>query len=269
MLYWLKRIFWRKKWKHPANFAVLSFVFTLVALSFSRFKMPHYIVMLFPLVTIFAAPYLRHVLSYRKGTKVFFPLQLLFSILVVLAAIVLNFYFFKPASWSTYLITVLLTGLLLLLTINRSLQKAMKIIYISALGSLLFNFLLYYNFFPQLLKYQAGNEMVHQMKEKNIVIPDEQIMLIDPNAHSFDFYRGHCHPLLTPEELENNYTIMKDSYFLINRSDRNNLESMGFRIEPVISQRDYNVARVSLKFLNKASREQKLDTLMLAKIYRN
>jgi 4-amino-4-deoxy-L-arabinose transferase-like glycosyltransferase len=37
MLFWLRRIFWLKKWKHPVNFAVLSFVFTLVALSFSRF----------------------------------------------------------------------------------------------------------------------------------------------------------------------------------------------------------------------------------------
>ena len=70
----------------------------------------------------------------------------------------------------------------------------MKIIYVSALVSLLFNFLLYYNFFPQLLTYQAGNEMVKQMKEKNIEIPDQQIMLIETNAHSFDFYAGYCHP---------------------------------------------------------------------------
>jgi len=268
-LYWLRRMFWLKKWRHPVNFAVPSFVFTLVALSFSKFKMPHYLIMLFPLATIFTTPYLRHVLSYRKGTKVFFPLQLLFAILVVLAAIVLNFYFFNPGSWITYLITALLIGLVLMLTINRSLQQGMKTIYISASVSLLFNFLLYYNFFPQLLKYQAGNELVKQMKEKNIVIPDEKIKLIDPNAHSFDFYRGYCHTLLTSEQLENNYSAIKDNYFLISRSDRNNLENMGFRIEPVISQRDYNVAKVSLKFLNTATRAKKLDTLMLAKIYKN
>src|SRR6185436_13224870 len=35
MFYWLKRIFWQKKWRHPVNFATLSFVFTLAALSFS------------------------------------------------------------------------------------------------------------------------------------------------------------------------------------------------------------------------------------------
>jgi hypothetical protein len=262
-------MFWLKKWKHPVNFAVLSFAFTLVALSFSRFKMPHYLIMLFPLATVFTAPYLRHVLSFRRGTKLFFPLQFLFAILVVLAAIVLNFYFFRPASWITYLISVLLLGLLLMLTINRSIQKGMKIIYVSASVSLLFNFLLYYNFFPQLLTYQAGNELVKQINEKNIVIPDEKILLIDPNAHSFDYYRGFCHTLLTYEELENNDSAIKDNYFLVSRSDRNNLENMGFRVEPVVIQKDYNVAKVSLKFLNTATREKKLDTLMLAKIYKN
>jgi len=269
LLYWLRRIFWLKKWKHPVNFAVLSFAFTLVALSFSRFKMPHYLIMLFPLATVFTATYLRHVLSFRRGTKLFFPLQFFFAILVVLAAIFLNFYFFKPASWIIYPISALLLCLLLILTINRSLQKGMKIIYISASVSLLFNFLLYYNFFPQLLKYQAGNELVKQMNEKNIVIPDEKILLIDPNAHSFDYYRGFCHTMVTSEELKNNDSTIKDNYFLVSRSDKNNLENMGFRVEPVVIQKDYNVAKVSLKFLNTASREKKLDTLMLAKIYKN
>src|SRR5688572_13488613 len=105
MLYWLRRIFWKKKWRHPVNFAVLSFVFTLAALSFSKFKMPHYLIMLFPLATIFTAPYLRHVLSFRKGIKIFFPLQLLFAVLFVLAAIVLNFYF--PNQTHTYCMLLL------------------------------------------------------------------------------------------------------------------------------------------------------------------
>ena len=269
MFYWLKRMVWQKKWRHPVNFTVLSFVFTLAALSFSKFKMPHYLIMLFPLVTIFTAPYLKHVLSFRRGRKVLFPLQLVFAVLVVLAAIILNFYFFQPASWLTYVIAGLLIGLLIFLITSRSLQAGMKIIYISASVSLLFNFLLYYNFFPQLLQYQGGNELARLMKEKNIVIPNEKIVLIDPNAHSFDFYRGYCHPLLKPEELERNNTVTKDHYFLMTRADRKNLEEKGFRIEPVISHRDYNVAKVSLKFLNMATREKRLDTLMLARIYKN
>jgi len=265
--FWLRRMVWLRKWKHPVNFSVLAFVFVLVALAFSKFKMPHYLIMLFPLATIFTASYLRHVLSFKKGIRVFFPMQLLFVVLVVVAALALNFYFFKPTSWIIAIIAVFIFGLLVWTITNRSLQKGTKIIYASAAVILLFNFLLNYNFFPQLLQYQAGNEMVRSMAEKKIEIPDNQILLIEPNAHSFDYYRAYCHPLITIDEIEKDYTLVKDKYFLINRADRNKLQAQGFIVEPVISEKDYNVAKVSLKFLKPATRVQRLDTLMLARLY--
>jgi len=160
-------------------------------------------------------------------------------------------------------------AMLFFLINSKSLETGMKTFYLTASASIVFNFLLYYNFFPQLLKYQGGNEIVVQMKEKNIDIPDERIILIDPNAHSFDFYRGYSHILMTPEELEQDNSATRDHFFLMNRGERKILEEKGFRIEPVISQRDYNVAKVSLKFLNTATRDKRLDTLMLARIYKN
>jgi len=269
ILFWFRRMLWLKKWRHPVNFAILAFVFILVALSFSKFKMPHYIIMLFPLATIFTAPYLRHVLSFRKAIRIFFPLQIVFAFIVVLLAAALNYYFFKPVNW-LLLITgpALLMGLIWLL-VTKTLKKGIKIVYISAAVSILFNFLLNYNFFPQLLKYQGGNEMAKEMKEKNIMIPDEQIMLIETSVHSFDFYRGYCHAVSPPvEDFDKNFSAIKDNYFLINRDNRNKLQEQGFRVEPVIGQKDYNVAKVSLKFLNPASREKRMDTLMLVKIYK-
>jgi 4-amino-4-deoxy-L-arabinose transferase-like glycosyltransferase len=268
IIYWFRRMFWLKKWKHPVNFAVLAFVFVLVTLSFSKFKMPHYIIMLFPLAAVFTAPYLRHVLSFRKGVKLFFPLQLLFVILVPLASIVLNFYFFRPDSWIIYLCCAILLGFLVWLFINHSLQKGMKIIYLSAAVSLLFNFLLFYNFFPQLLTYQAGNEITKQIKEKNIQIPDEKIRLLESNAHSFDFYRGHVHPSMTIADLLKDFSLLKDNYFLLNKAQRDELQNLGYRVETVVSQKDYNVAKVSLRFLNPDTRVRRLDTLMLAKIHK-
>jgi 4-amino-4-deoxy-L-arabinose transferase-like glycosyltransferase len=268
IVFWFRRMFWLKKWKHPVNFAALAFVFILVALSFSKFKMPHYLIMLFPLATLFTAPYLRHVLSFKKGIKLFFPLQLLFVILIPAAAIALNFYFFKPATWLIYLTGLILLGGLFWLIINRSVQKGMKVIYVSAAASIFFNFLLYYNFFPQLLTYQAGNEMAKQMKQKNINVPDEQIFLVETNAHSFDFYRGYSHQVLLIEELEKNQSHLKNNYFLINKGQGYELQQKGFKIEPVVSQKDYNIAKVSLKFLNPATRIKRLDTLLLAKIYK-
>ena len=110
--------------------------------------------------------------------------------------------------------------------------------------------------------------MVKAMKEKNISIANAEIILVEPNAHSFDYYSGYNHTLLPLEEFDKQYPRLKDKYFFISRADRNALQNQGYKVEVVISQPDYNVAKVSLKFLNPASREKRLDTLMLAKIYR-
>jgi len=266
--YWLRRMFWLKKWKHPVNFAVLAFVFILVTLSFSKFKMPHYLIMLFPLATILTAPYLLHLLSFRKGIKIFIPVQAFLIIVIITLAAALNYYFFKPSNWLLMIMGPLLLAAIIAIWITKSVQTGMKVIYLSAAASLLFNFMLNYNFFPQLLTYQGGNEMVKAMKKKNIAIANEEIILVEPNAHSFDYYSGYNHTLLPLAKFDKQYPGLKDKYFFISRADRNALQSRGYRIEAVISQPDYNVAKVSLTFLNPASREKRLDTLMLAKIFR-
>ena len=268
LIYWLRKIFWLRQWKHHVNFAVLSFTFILVALSFSKFKMPHYLIMLFPLATIVTAFFLRQVIADKKWVNALFSIQVVISLLVVAAGLLINYYFFKPTSWVMYVTGSALLGVLVWLLVTGRLQKGMKVIYVSAFVSVFLNLLMNYNFFPQLLKYQAGNEMARLMKQNKMGIPDSSIVLIETHAHSFDYYLGYCHDVAPMEEFEQLYPANRDKYFLLNKGDRNKLQEMGYRIEPVISQVDYNVARLNLRFLNPATREKKLDTLLLARIYK-
>jgi 4-amino-4-deoxy-L-arabinose transferase-like glycosyltransferase len=266
--YWLRRMFWMKKWNHSNNFAVLAFTFILVALSFSKFKMPHYLIMLFPLATLFTASFLGDLLALRKGFRFLFSMQAIFAAVVILAALALNFYFFKPVSWVIYPITILLMAFAGWLAYTGKLRAGIKTVYLSACVSVVFNFLLYYNFFPQLLRYQAGNEMARRMRSENIAVPDTSIKLLETNAHSFDFYRGYDHPIVSIEDVIKDSSLASNNYFLLNRSQRDELQAMNLKVDPVISQRDYNVAKVSLKFLKASTRAKRLDTLYLAKIYR-
>lgn len=268
IVYWLRRMFWLKDWKQPGNFAVLAFTFILVALSFSKFKMPHYLIMLFPLATIATAFFLRQIVTEKKWVNLFYPLQLFFAVLVIAAAMAINFYFFKPATVVIYLSAAVLLALFVRVLFNKGLTRGMKLVYLSAIVSVLFNFLLNYNFFPQLLKYQAGNEMAKLMKERNMNLPDTSIMLIETHAHSFDYYLGYTHRIAPLDQFDQLYPSHSDKYFLLNKGDRNKLQEKGYRVEPLISQRDYNVAKVSLRFLNPESRNKKMDTLLLARIYK-
>jgi hypothetical protein len=145
-------------------------------------------------------------------------------------------------------------------------NKAMKVFYVSAFLSLVFNFFLNYNFFPNLLKYQGGNELVKLIKERNLSIPDEEIVVVESDAHSFEFYRKHTHRVAETHIFLKEYPGMRNKYFLISNEIKDYLTGKGYNVKPVIGHLDYNVTTVQLKFLNPATRIKNCDTLMLAKI---
>jgi 4-amino-4-deoxy-L-arabinose transferase-like glycosyltransferase len=263
LVYWIKRMLVDREWKTTINFAALTFGLVLFGISFSKFKMPHYIFMLMPLASIFTAVYVRRLLSKETAAKWFLTIHQIFAVLVLIGTIILNFYFFKPFSFWVWLGGgILIIGLLNLMWQSAA-DKGLKLVYVSAGFSLLFNFFANYSFFPNLFKYQGGNELVKVMKERNIKVPDEKIFLLDNNAHTFDFYLGYNHhvaDITRPELLDSS------KYYLISSPMANNLVDKGYRIDTIASHVDYNVSTLKLKFLNPKTRESKLDTLMLARI---
>jgi 4-amino-4-deoxy-L-arabinose transferase-like glycosyltransferase len=268
VLFWLRRMIWKKKWRYPFNFAGLTFAFILFTISFSKFKMPHYVFMLLPLAALFTAPYLRLVLSYKGGIRFYLPLQVAFAVLVLLATLVINYYFFPPESILVHIVGGALIITLLVLLLRKSQAKAWKVIYIGIFFSIVFNFFLNYNFFPGLMKYQGGNELAFQMKRDNIQVPDEKILSIDVNAHTFDFYRGHNHAHADMKRLKEQLPELSDRYFLLSSKDARILEADSIKVTPVASHVDYNVTTLKLKFLNPKTRLSKCDTLMLAQLSR-
>ena len=271
LVFWLKRmIAGKKKWKYRFNFAALSFGFILFTISFSKFKMPHYIFMLLPLAALFTAPYLRLVLSYRKGIRFFYGLHLSIAILLVLATLILNYYFFTPLNWFVQVAGPLALLAFVAFMVRRQITRPPggKLMYTAAFGLLLFNFFLNYNFFPNLFRYQGGNELVEVIREKNIQLADSSIVLLDNNAHTFDFYRNVNHRIADPLLLKQQYDSLKGNIFLINTPIANQLLADGFQIDTIVSHPDYNVSTMKLKFLNPSTRWSKVDTLMLGRIYR-
>jgi hypothetical protein len=256
-----------KKWKLPFGFALISFAFILFAISFSRFKMPHYIIMLLPLAALFTAPFLRFVLLSGKWMKTFYFVQAFQAILVLLLVIVLGYISFHPHSLFIAITGPIAMAAILFLLLKKQIARPAKLVFISIALSITLNLFLNYSFFPNIMVYQAGNEMVKKMKEEHINIPDSSIMLVELHAHSFDFYRHYNHKVIEAENFPAAYPSISNKYFLITPFLSRYLDRKGFRTETVISQLDYNVATVKPAFLNSATRRRTLDTLMLVKIY--
>jgi 4-amino-4-deoxy-L-arabinose transferase-like glycosyltransferase len=265
VVFWLRRMIVFKKWSYPFNFTTLAFAFILFTISFSKFKMPHYVFMLLPLAALFTAPYLRLVLSYRGGVRFYYPLQIILALLVILATIVLNYYFFIPSTLEGQILGAFLILAFLILLFRKTHYRAFKVVYISAGVAILFNLFMNYNFFPNLLQYQGGNQLALRM-ERDMPIADRDIILLDVNAHSFDFYRNYNHDIIDVSNLGNRLSSLQNKYFLLTTKMTREAWADSFTIKPVVSHVDYNVTTLKLKFLNPKTRMSKLDTLMLAQI---
>lgn len=264
LIAWIRRVFVKKEWKQPFAFAALSFGFMLFTISWSNFKMPHYIFWFLPLVTLFTAPFLRELMSDKPGNKFFYYLHMVFAVLVLVASAVLNFYFFQPPTIIAWIGGIALMGGLIYFLFRKEADRGLKLVYISAGLSIVFNFMANYSFFPNLYKYQGGNELVKKMKEENIEIPRENIRLLYTNAHTFDYYLGYNHEIVDTAKVPRGDTSVT---YLVTSPIAKKLREKGYSIDPVVSHVDYNVNAIKLRFLNPKTRYNRLDTLMLAKVY--
>ena len=268
LLLWLKRMIAYGKWRHPVNFAALAFAFILFTISFSKFKMPHYIFWLLPLATIFTAPYLRMLLARRRSRRLLIMVHTALAVLVLLATLIMNFYFFQPPTLIAWVIGIALIVCYIYYLLAKRSSSALRFLGVTLGMMIVFNFFANYSFFPNLLKYQGGNELVAQMKRDGIQVKDEDIILVDHNAHTFDFYRGYNHDVLEYDRVAQTYDSTRGKYFVLTGGMIRGLREQGFEVIPVASHVDYNVTTLKLKFLNPATRASKLDTIMLAKLRR-
>ena len=116
------------------------------------------------------------------------------------------------------------------------------------------------------MEYQGGNQLADMFHKSKLNIPNDDILLLNTNAHSFDFYTAYNHQIVDVNKLHELYPSIKDKYFIIDTHTARTLETQGFQFKPVIEHTDYNVTTVKLKFLEPKTRLQQCDSLMLAQI---
>jgi hypothetical protein len=116
------------------------------------------------------------------------------------------------------------------------------------------------------MKYQGGNQLALQIEKQRLQIDDKEIIAVEENAHSFDFYRGYNHPIMEIDSVKAIYKEIKNKYFLLTTPLVNELQQGGYKIDTVVSVIDYNVARMKLKFMRPETRPGLLDTILLGKI---
>ncbi len=236
------------------------FIITLLIVSFSGFKLPHYLNIVFPTTAVLASAFMLNRKDDLKKNKAIHIIQLVIVLLLLLLLGIINSWFFPVKS------IILIAGTIVLLAIvfyflksklYDHLQKAVAAS--AALMSLAF-FLLNTNFYPQLLKYQGGNELA--FSTKGIVDPVNVYAWKETQSSSYFFYTKTIRREFTDSVIQQKERV----WLLYNVNHEQLIKNEGYQLKNHQPAIDFEITKLGIKFLNPATRENDCTKLVLAEI---
>ncbi len=181
--------------KNQEWISICGFVIPFIALSFSRYKLPHYIFPLFPFAAIIVADYFaKHAKMLPRWFKVVHYIAM--HILIILAALIMIWVF--PTN------NILILGLSLLfygvfwLGLKSIKDDIDGWIFPTLSVALLLQFVLSLHFYPRLLEYQSSSVAGKLIaKEKPAAV-----FWYKKEGHAMDYYSGRIIPELNQSKID-------------------------------------------------------------------
>jgi 4-amino-4-deoxy-L-arabinose transferase-like glycosyltransferase len=244
----------RSEWLTTATILVMALMIT-----FSGFKLPHYINIIFPVAAVLTAAFLLEKAKSPKFLRQAFLLQIIVCCLCVALSIVINAWAFPLTNlWVAAGGAVLLLAAWRIVSYLKS--RLQKLIALAALTSVLVFYLLNANFYPQLLTYQAGNELA--LSTQTTIDPKKVFYWPGLYSPSFSFYSREIKKEFSGTVMQNTDTV----WILTDKWSYPQLEASGLRPIEQRVHHDYSISTLTLNFINPNKRKQTLDTLLLVRV---
>ncbi|WP_428741952.1 ArnT family glycosyltransferase [Tenacibaculum sp.] len=237
---------------------------TLFIISFSKFKLPHYLNPLLALLSVFTAGVLYNLQkdNQQKTLKVFLGVVYFMVTVLTIAVILILCSTFNTPSILILVFSAILS-LILLINLTQKEDFSKKIIVNSVLLMVFVNVVLNAYFYPELLQYQGGLQIAKIINENNSIDVNNVFLYENDYSWPLDFYTQRNTPHITKGELK---SIDKDVWIVIRNIPLERIEKEGFTIEKKYKVDHFRVTRLSLKFLNPKTRNSKLGDAYLLKI---
>ena len=266
----VKKVVEVSKGQSPASpvywLTVPAILLTIAALSVSQFKLPHYLNVVFPLLAIFVAAVLTEPKTERflRGIGI---MQKVITVGLLVGVIALNYFCFPPVRWSFSLLLAVLMVYVLYLLFYRT-ASVHNMVVTGVLLSAVVWFSLNFNFYPQLLTYQGGNQLAETVRARGISPEDIGAYHITPGdiGYSFDVYVGRVVNEWSDATIRERLAEGKPVYLVVEEGGVADLRSAGYAFDFVDAKRDYRITRLNAAFLNPATRDSKLTKLYLVKL---
>lgn len=221
------------------------------ALSFSKFKLPHYIFVVYPLITILAAKFIH---SLKTFVYVAWT-QLILSVATCITLAGLLIYSFPNGGWFIPVLLILISIVAIIYFFMSF--RTDQIMIPSFIISIGIGIGLNLHFYPQLLPYQANSQVGKWVIENEI--SEGKFFGFSTGGRALDFYAGGV--VSWVEDVESVIDqIDADVVIYANQARYEDLLAREAKPKKVIAFDNFEVQKLKISFLNPKTRDQVLKT---------
>lgn len=240
-----------------------GFVLTYLILSRSQAQLPHYIFVVFPLAAVLTAAHwekmLWNNLSISSSVKLFYRFHLfLMLVFVAVVGLILTIPFGRAPFLLILAFCLILFFVLKMLVSFYSVGQ--KWFYSAILLWLGVNLVMNLHFYPNLLPFQLGNQLVKQIEKEGW--DKEKIVLHKiPNSYALHFYGKHIF------RMEADSLRLKEGDWLVTDTKNDSIIKVQFpKSQRIYTSERFHVTMLSLPFLNPATRDQETIPFEIVKL---
>lgn len=235
-----------------------GFILTYLAVGSSRYQLPHYIFVVFPLAAIVCAAMLKELIENKKYGALFKSFRITQWIIapsILLAALLTTVYVFPDDGWLA--VWIVLLSIWLYLLFKKSITN--KFIMLSAAAAIMANIILTHHFYYTLFDYQLGNQLAEYVEENNLPAGDIiQYEMSDP-LNALHYY---SETVISSDHSE----IEPGKYILTQDKGLELLHDNSTSYTVVTKGKCYRISELTPAFLNPDTRNNALQNYYLLKM---
>ena len=268
---WAKRLLllWRggvAAFGAEEQMSFLGPILYVIALNFSRFKLPHYLNVAFPLLAVATAGSFGGARGWAEGpVRLFTRVQDGLVLLLLAATLFLNGWAF-PVRSGLVLAGALLFAVVLLLSFRQK-DPLLRLWVPSAVAALFMNFVLEASFYPELSRYQPGSHFARRA----LALPldwDRFFFLGEGIVQPFQFYTGKLIPAVDGAHVARVLGEGKAAFALVGDQGLLDLEREGLKVRLLLDSPDCRITMVTWPMLNPRTRDGACPRARLVEITR-
>ena len=237
-------------------YCLFASLFTLFIFSFSKFQLPYYTNIIFPFLAILSAVQIDQLVNANDRT--WSLIQNIISILLILLVLAIGLFYQPELQTFALIILVLFWSILPLKVQQFSLPQRAYLR--SGVVVLLVAIFMNLVFYPDLLKYQSGNQAAFFINKNYPGTPVGRMAFYMPSG---EFYlKQHIQPL----DSTSIHTFSKGGLIFLSSEDKQRLDAQGIAYEAIKEFPEYHITMLKLKFLDPSKREGTLKKYYLIRL---